>query len=473
MKAVSLRAALADDQLLGQALPGESWFAWRTLLIASMGEGLVSDEERAVFLKLTGRSEPPPQQVDEAWFVIGRRGGKDQAASALSSYLATCVDYSGKIAPGERPAVVCIGAGQQQSRIQKDRVAGTLRTSPLLSRMIANETSDTIELDNGVSIEVRAASYRRLRGVTACGIVATEVAYWMDDEVSANPDSEILNAVRPSLATTGGPLVVITSPYARKGETWNTFRRHFGPEGDPLILVAKGPTWELNSTLPRRVFDRAYERDEAAASAEYGSDFRRDLEAFVSRESVEQCIEPGVYEVPPNYKKYHAFADMSGGSVDSAALAIASRQHHRKVVLDFVRERRAPHDPLEVAEEFARDLHRYGLHEVEMDRYAGTWPIEAFMRHGIRCKHASKVKSDLYKELLPMLNSREVELLDSPRLVSQLIGLERRVARGGRDSIDHAPNGHDDVANAAAGALVAAKGTALGRMTTHAVLGGY
>jgi hypothetical protein len=46
-------------------------------------------------------------------------------------------------------------------------------------------------------------------------------------------------------------------------------------------------------------------------------------------------------------------------------------------------------------------------------------------------------------------------LLDHPRLVNQLIALERRTARGGRDSIDHAPGGaHDDVVNACAGALV-------------------
>jgi hypothetical protein len=57
---------------------------------------------------------------------------------------------------------------------------------------------------------------------------------------------------------------------------------------------------------------------------------------------------------------------------------------------------------------------------------------------------------------LPELNSRNVALLDSPRLVAQLCGLERRTSRGGRDIIDHAPGSHDDIANAVAGALVMA-----------------
>jgi hypothetical protein len=48
--------------------------------------------------------------------------------------------------------------------------------------------------------------------------------------------------------------------------------------------------------------------------------------------------------------------------------------------------------------------------------------------------------------------------LDNARLAAQLCGLERRTARGGRDSIDHTLGAYDDLANAAAGALVAAAG---------------
>jgi hypothetical protein len=40
-------------------------------------------------------------------------------------------------------------------------------------------------------------------------------------------------------------------------------------------------------------------------------------------------------------------------------------------------------------------------------------------------------------------------------VLAQIVGLERRTARGGRDSIDHAPGAHDDVANAAAGMVAA------------------
>ena len=55
-----------------------------------------------------------------------------------------------------------------------------------------------------------------------------------------------------------------------------------------------------------------------------------------------------------------------------------------------------------------------------------------------------------------MINSRRINLLDHRKLINQLLGLERRTARGGRNSIDHAPGGHDDVANAVAGVAAAA-----------------
>ena len=67
---------------------------------------------------------------------------------------------------------------------------------------------------------------------------------------------------------------------------------------------------------------------------------------------------------------------------------------------------------------------------------------------------------------LPLLNSGRVELLDVSRLRSQLAGLERRTSRGGRESIDHAPgaSSHDDLINAACGALVNATRSTRGGM---------
>jgi len=71
--------------------------------------------------------------------------------------------------------------------------------------------------------------------------------------------------------------------------------------------------------------------------------------------------------------------------------------------------------------------------------------------HGVAYEPAPDNKPALYRALLPAVNSGRVELLDHPRLTAQLTALERRVARGGNDSVDHPPGGHDDLANVVAG----------------------
>jgi hypothetical protein len=110
-----------------------------------------------------------------------------------------------------------------------------------------------------------------------------------------------------------------------------------------------------------------------------------------------------------------------------------------------------------VVGEFSALLKSYRVSKTTGDRYAGEWPREHFREHGISYEPAQKPKSDLYRDLLPVINSRKLDLLDDARLVTQLVGLERRTARGGRDSIDHAPGAHDDLANAVAGLAAVAK----------------
>jgi hypothetical protein len=87
-------------------------------------------------------------------------------------------------------------------------------------------------------------------------------------------------------------------------------------------------------------------------------------------------------------------------------------------------------------------------------RTRGEWPRERFASHGVTYDVSSRNKSAIYGEFLPALNGQRVRLLDLPRLTGQLVSLERRTARGGRDSVDYAPGAHDDVANAVCGVLV-------------------
>ena len=283
-------------------------------------------------------------------------------------------------------------------------------------------------------------------------MLTDETAFWRDEN-STNPDSEIFLALRPGLATIPTSMLLnASSPYRKAGALREAAR----------VLVSRGTTLEMNPGLDPAIVEEAYDDDPTAAAAEYGAEFRDDIASYVPREVVDGCIIPGRRELLPVMgARYAAFVDASGGTSDSMTLAIAHRQgdhmgQHRGV-LDAVREIGSPFSPQAVVGEFCTLLASYHITEVTGDRYAGEWPREQFRHHGIAYRLSEQVKSDIYRDALPPLNSGKVELLDAPRLVSQFCGLERRTSRGGRDSIDHGPGAHDDIANAVAGVLLAVR----------------
>jgi hypothetical protein len=141
------------------------------------------------------------------------------------------------------------------------------------------------------------------------------------------------------------------------------------------------------------------------------------------------------------------------------AIAHAERRDDETttIVLDAIVEIRPPFSPSSAVASICDVLSHYRITEVTGDRWAAGFVKEAFEHCGLRYEYTEKVKSDLYREFTPYLTSRRVELLDHPRMAAQFIALERRVGRSsGKDAIDHPPNGHDDLSNAVAGAMVLA-----------------
>jgi hypothetical protein len=303
-----------------------------------------------------------------------------------------------------------------------------------------------------VTIETGTASFRSSRGYSFAAVLADELAFWRSDD-SANPDTEILRACRPGLLTIPGALLLCaSSPYSRRGELWNAFSRWYGDDAAKQ-LVWKAPSRTMNPTLPQEEIDAKLAEDPAGAAAEYMAEFRTDIADFIAREAVTACIAPGERERLPNRgSKYVAFTDPSGGASDAFALAIAHKEG-ATAILDLAREVRPPFSPEATVEEFADILKKYRISKVHGDRYAGEWPREQFRKAGIYYDVSERTKSDLYRDLLPLLNSRAVDLLDDNKLITQLTCLERRTSRGGKDTIDHPKHGHDDLANAVAGAL--------------------
>jgi hypothetical protein len=320
--------------------------------------------------------------------------------------------------------------------------------------MVADSNTDAITLTNRTAIEITTASFRTVRSATLIAALCDEVAFWRSDESAANPDTEILRALRPALGTIPGSIMLLaSSPYAKRGELYSAYRKHFGKTGAP-VLVWKADTLTMNPAFSRATVEAEYAKDPESARAEYGAEFRDDLADFITREAIDAITCQDRRELPPEPGiAYAGFCDPSGGASDAMTLAIAHLQGDVGV-LDEVLEIRPPFDPDAAVAECAALLRRFGIARITGDRYAGQWPVARFAAHGITFEQSARPKNDLYHDFLPLANAKRVELLDVPRLAAQLIGLERRTARSGRDSIDHTPGAHDDVANAVCGVLV-------------------
>ncbi|MGQ7242943.1 hypothetical protein ACUN9V_05700 [Salinicola sp. V024] len=452
---ITIRDAMTDPALFGNQFGGASFDAWRALLAGFYGLSL-NDDELTHWSELTGRTEAPKAAHDELWIAAGRRGGKSQATALLAIYESVFQDYSGKLSPGEVAHVIVVAPDRGQAKSIMRYVSGMLHGNPMMESLIVREDRESIELSNRTTIEIGTASFRTTRGKTAACVIIDEIAF-LRSEDSANPDKEIIAALRPALATLGGKLIAISSPYSRRGELWESYRRHYGKNDDP-ILVVQAASRTLNPSLPQSVIDRAMARDEASAKAEYLGQFRVDVEGYITREVVEGCTVPNRVELPPvRGVRYTCFVDPSGGSSDAFTACVAHLEDET-VVVDAIRSRKPPFSPEAVIADYAELAKSYGCSSVTGDRYAGEFPRELFRKHGVQYELSDRPRSDLYRDLLPLMNSGRVELPESDQLLKELVGLERRVSRSGKDSIDHGPGGHDDMANSVAGAVVNAAG---------------
>ena len=446
-------------EIVGQSWWSDDWKAWRVFIKALFGVAITDSEEVTIFRECTGLIEQPTGIQREAWMPIGRRGGKSRILAFIAIYLAVCFDWRPYLSPGERGYISILAAFRDQAQTIIGYVTAAFLDHPTLSRLLIGQpAAESVSISGSVVIRVATASFRAVRSSTTIAALCDEIAFWRTEDTSANPDREILEALKPSMLTIPNSMLFgASSPYARRGVLWEAYDQHYGAakyqRGAPLVW--KAPTWVMHPSIDRKEIDEKYEADPLSAAAEYGAEFRSDIAAFVDMDVVKALVSRSVHEIPPlPGVRYAAFCDPSGGMVDSMTLAIAHRDRNNRGVLDCVRERRPPFSPDDVVIEFTALLKSYGLNSVKGDRYGGDWPASRFREHGIVYEHSELTKVDVYREAIPILNAARVELLDNRRLVDQICSLERRTARGGRDSIDHPPGQHDDLANAALGAIV-------------------
>ena len=197
---------LMHPQLLG-ALPCfknlDPWSAWLVFFKAVYGLPLDNEAELKIFKKCTGRTEyaPPPGGYSDTVFIGGRQSGKSRAGL-------TILDHEAMTATPEPDGTDIYALALSQDYRGAIRTALSYAKAPFeivpaLKDEVMSVTADTVKLTNGITIAAYPCRPASIRGLRARVVVIDELAFFRSTE-NLPTDVEMLRAVRPCLATTGG-----------------------------------------------------------------------------------------------------------------------------------------------------------------------------------------------------------------------------------------------------------------------------
>jgi hypothetical protein len=295
---VDIMAACRNPRLWGPWFRDPvTWAAWFVLLKVVWGLPL-ADAELAIFAECTGRQTPAPGGYFEIWLCLGRRAGKSFILALQGVFAAVFVDWSPYLAPGERSVVLITAGTTRQSKAILGYCRALLSGVPALAQLIERETLDTIELSNGISIEVQVSSFKSIRSVTCIFGAADEFAFW-DGPDSANPAGEVLAALRPAMASVpAARLFCASSPFGKFGPLYETVDRHYGKDDSPVLVWWCG-TRRMNPTIPERVIAEAMQQDPLRAAREYEAQFTDTDSTWLDVDLIRSAIDDGVVVRPP------------------------------------------------------------------------------------------------------------------------------------------------------------------------------
>ena len=113
-----------------------------------------------------------------------------------------------------------------------------------LAQLVVRERKSEIELRNGITIASQPCSQVTVRGYSVICAICDEQGFWEHEQNAANPEREVVAALRPAMATlTNTKLIKISTPNRKEGFLWEDFLKH--------------------ESLPYPVWQASLERDES------------------------------------------------------------------------------------------------------------------------------------------------------------------------------------------------------------------
>ena len=243
---------------------------------------------------------------------VGRRGGKSSTLSALACAVALFGEH--KIPPGDIGVVAFVS-------VSRDESASRLRTIETILTALGvpyRRQGDTIDLvDKPIAFKTFAGTMQGVVGFTAILIICDEVARWRDADTGANPATEVLASIRPTMATVpSARMVLSSSPLGLMDAHAEAFER--GDTDDQM--VAHAPTWVANPSVTEEA-TRKLEPDLRIWAREYAAEPQGTSVDCFSVEAVDRAF---ALECEPIAAPV-MLVDASSGKGDAFTFAIAGK----------------------------------------------------------------------------------------------------------------------------------------------------
>lgn len=441
-------------------------------LVQLVGQRLVSHSplnrsELRAFRKMTRSSgSPRPGGYRRFWFRWPRRSGKTSRIGAPCAVAYALAPNPTSLAPGESAFIIASAPTRELCRTWLDTCAGLLEQlgEPIekLAWSIRLPRRNTI-------IEVATGDQVSGRGKTAKLVVVEEAGGFPSDATAVGNLQDVMSKLAPTLATSGGPMLLIGTPLSKNGFFNASVERLLGNvDGDDLATTCA--TWAANPDITEKE-THALEPNERAWKREWLAEPDDDEGAALESDDIAHCVRD--LGIAP--ERITMALDQSGGKGDPYATSGAGRvlyQAHPAMpaedLIVVVRELTRQWKPSavlgwvlhkKVADEVALLARRWHA-KVLIDSYGGNaWMAELASR-GVRVEQVSMAPAaqmQRFKLLAHLIHSRRLVLPNDRALLQQLRSLREIVKSDGRVVYDvPRSRGHDDLVDALAVCVEAA-----------------
>jgi hypothetical protein len=219
--------------------------------MVSLAEDLKLALNRVFFAKILGL-EPDPWQVDllhstsdRILLNCCRQSGKSTMTGVIALHRAI---YH------PRSLILCLAPALRQSQELFGKVLGFYRDlgRPVLPQ---SEGKLSLELENGSRIVTLPGSEKTVRGFSGAALLIVDEASRVDDA--------LYYAVRPMLAVSGGALIMLSTPYGKRGvffEEWQGGKdwEHYEVTAEECPRISAEFLAEERVALPARVYRQEY-----------------------------------------------------------------------------------------------------------------------------------------------------------------------------------------------------------------------